>query len=135
MRVHVEAEWRRVRATWTRTAPARAWIRTHLRLAVVGFVVLALANVAGFAALNDQHNKTTMIVKAACRDRQHQWQALHDVIKSSYRLQKPPKALLAAFPQLKPFYTPGNKSYDEQAGAANARSDEVLGVLGPFPSC
>jgi hypothetical protein len=104
------------------------WLREHVRLAVVGYVVLALATTVSLGWLVARRAE-------ACVDRKHQWTALHSVIIESYSAQSPSPALLDAFPQLKPFYTPGNPLYEATVRAANDRRQAVLDKLGPKPSC
>lgn len=98
------------------------------RLAVIGYVILALG--LGFALLGVQTSQAQ-----SCHDRKHQYDALHNVIDKSYAPSAPSAAVLDAFPQLKPFYTPGNPQYEAQQQAARDRKQGVLALLGDRPSC
>jgi hypothetical protein len=71
----------------------------------------------------------------ACIDRVRQYDALHKVIVTAYTPQRPSPSLLKTFPQLAPFYTPGNRQYDEQIRASLARRDQIIAVLGDRPRC
>ena len=101
---------------------------THIWRARIAYSILVLATVFAFYRLQRQD-------AVACHDRRHQWTALHSVIVKSYATAKPSAALLNAFPQLKPFYTPGSPQYDEQQRLATGRRDDVLAVLGDRPDC
>lgn len=77
------------------------------------------------------------------RDEQHrscvedlgQYDALRSVIVESYKPQPPNPAIVRLFPQLEPFYTPGNPQYDDARARAIEHRDRVLGVLGHRPNC
>lgn len=99
-----------------------------MRLAVVGYLILALATVGAFGWLVVQRDQS-------CRDRKHQWAAVHDIIQTAYAPSAPSDAVLNAFPALKPFYTPGNPSYEAQQRSLMAQRDRVLGKLGARPAC
>lgn len=115
----------------TRLRRIGAWSLKRLRCirpAVAGFVILAVGTTIALVAVQNEHAH-------ACTDRKNQWTALHDVIVESYAPAKPSKAVLAAFPQLKPFYTPGNPAYEIAQRNADERQRAVLGKLGDKPSC
>lgn len=82
----------------------------------------------------------TMVVQVgqtndACRDRKRQYDALHAVIIEQNKPQKPSEVILRAFPQFRPFYTPGTPEFDEAARIAAFRREAALGVLGGRPVC
>lgn len=101
----------------------------------MAFVVGGLCMVVAFGILAHQQREFRHVDATACSDRVHQFDALHDVIVKSYGMTRPSAALLAAFPQLRPLYTPGNPQYEEQVASARERRDEVLSVLGARPDC
>lgn len=111
-----------------RAARVVEWIREHVRLAVIGYVLLAVSTALSLGWLVDARD-------TSCRDRKHSWDALSDVIHTAYAPSAPSDAVLNAFPQLKPFYTPGSPQYVEQQHSLEAQRNRVLTKLGDRPVC
>lgn len=148
---------------WVGAAPRRLWCWAREHRATVGFLILGIGVAVAFygvqVALNRQGNtndqlraqtvevqrqndlltaQTAELVRQnqqACDDRKHGWDASHNLVVKAYTPQAPSAALLNAFPQLKPFYTPGNPQYEEQLRRTEEQRDAVLGTLDGRPVC
>jgi hypothetical protein len=94
----------------------------------IAYAILVVAVAFAFFQMQEQAHQ-------ACRDRVRQYDAVHKVIDKAYTSQRPSPALLNAFPQLAPFYTPGNPQYDEQQHALREQRSRLIAVLGDRPSC
>jgi hypothetical protein len=95
-------------------------------LIAYALVVAALVYAIGALQVQTSH---------ACTDRKHQYDALHKVIDKAYTSQRPSPTLLKAFPQLAPFYTPGNAQYDDQQARLATQRGRLIAVLGDRPDC
>ncbi len=110
--------------------PALVW----MLVVFFSFMLIASA-VAGVAYFANEASTAANRRQDLCVNAHHLYDTLDAVIVESYKPQPPPAVILALFPSLAPYYTPGSPEYEQNQRDARANRDRVLAKLGPRPTC
>ncbi len=106
--------------------------RPDLDRIVLAFAVIILLMAAGlgFSLVSGYYQARDL-----CDFQRRSWTIQHQQILDDAVPNKPTEAVLRAFPEIRPFYEPGNPLYDETVRSLNKRRDRRLAVLGGRPEC